>query len=105
GFPLSYLEFTYLSLAHLGVSAQMPLKLQQDKQQRVFFMEDSKWVEIYHKAVIETNPAIMPEKIQAARQAIDLKLLEPVANGERTKLEHALECLDQLEYDAQNWPA
>jgi hypothetical protein len=63
------------------------------------------WEDIYLSAVREVDPQKMPERIAAARQAIQERL--PAAqNGdpaERERMEHALSALAVLETESKSW--
>ena len=66
-----------------------------------------KWEGAYHRAVLEVDRQIMPERIAAARQAIGERLREltgdPDHHAERQQVEDALRALAVLEAEAGSW--
>jgi hypothetical protein len=56
------------------------------------------WQEIYRDAVLETDPAKMPTRIDAALMAINQRLHNPIEinSPEHKEIEHALRALEVL---------
>ena len=63
--------------------------------------EDKSWFEVYRAAVLELDAQKLPERIVAAKQAVQLRLKEIQGNtdhhAERQQIEDALSSLPTLE--------
>ena len=71
-------------------------------------MISGNWTEAHHLAVLEGDGWKMPERIVAARQAINDRLQElsgdPDHHAEKQQIEDARRALVLLEAEATEWP-
>ncbi len=68
---------------------------------------DEKWLEVYHRTVLEVDGEKMPKRIAAARRAIGQRLQALVGDIDRTEerqqIGKALGALATLELEVRSW--